>query len=95
MSIFIHSLWGFQRVLRQTFNWFFNFCFKGIYKFTCPAVGEGTKRCNKLWQYEEVRRVANLTVSEMQHFEETMARLAAADFCDMQPVSAPGIWFFL
>ncbi|XP_062239702.1 E3 ubiquitin-protein ligase RNF19A-like isoform X1 [Platichthys flesus] len=56
----------------------------GIYKFRCPAVGEGTKPCNKQWSYKEVRRVAVLSVSEMRHFEETMARLAAADFCDIQ-----------
>ncbi|XP_035004460.2 uncharacterized protein LOC118102419 isoform X1 [Hippoglossus stenolepis] len=58
---------------------------QGNYKFRCPAVGEGTKRCNKRWSYKEVRRLAILSVSEMRHFEETMARLAAADFWDMQP----------
>ncbi|XP_060922394.1 uncharacterized protein LOC132996089 [Limanda limanda] len=57
---------------------------QGIYKFKCPAVGEGTKPCNKLWSYEEVRRLADLSVSEMSYFEENMARLAAADFCDIQ-----------
>ncbi|XP_042367991.1 E3 ubiquitin-protein ligase dbl4 [Plectropomus leopardus] len=58
---------------------------EGIHKFRCPAVVQGTKLCNKLWSYQEVRRLANLSVEEMQHFEETMARLAAAEYCEIQP----------
>lgn len=50
---------------------------------------EGTKLCNKLWSYQEVRRLADLSVEEMQHFEETMARLSAAEYCEFQPVSGP------
>ncbi|XP_053272341.1 uncharacterized protein si:ch211-212k18.15 [Pleuronectes platessa] len=57
---------------------------QGIYKFRCQALGEGTNLCNKQWSYKEVRRLADLSVSEMRHFEETMARLVAADFCDIQ-----------
>lgn len=48
---------------------------------------EGTKLCNKLWSYQEVRRLADLSVEEMQHFEETMARLAAAEYCEFQLVN--------
>ncbi|XP_029932696.1 E3 ubiquitin-protein ligase RNF19B-like [Myripristis murdjan] len=58
---------------------------EGKYKFRCPALKEGTKQCNALWSYQEVRRLADLSVEEMQHFEETMARLAAADYCEVQP----------
>uniref|UniRef100_UPI0037E83AF5 E3 ubiquitin-protein ligase RNF19A-like n=1 Tax=Semicossyphus pulcher TaxID=241346 RepID=UPI0037E83AF5 len=58
---------------------------EGEYKFRCPALVEGTKRCNKLWSYQEVRRLADLSVEEMQHFEETMARLAAAEYCEIKP----------
>ncbi|XP_059211302.1 uncharacterized protein DDB_G0292642-like [Centropristis striata] len=58
---------------------------EGIYKFRCPAVVEGTKQCNKLWSYQEVRRLADLSVEEMQHFEETMACLAAAGYFEIQP----------
>lgn len=65
----------------------FSCCVQGKYKFRCPAVVEGTKQCNKLWTYREVRRLADLSAEEMQYFEETMARLAAADYCDFQPVS--------
>uniref|UniRef100_A0A3B4F1N2 RING-type domain-containing protein n=1 Tax=Pundamilia nyererei TaxID=303518 RepID=A0A3B4F1N2_9CICH len=57
-------------------------CFQGNYKFRCPALLDGTKQCNKEWSYQEVRRLADLTVEEMQHFEESMARLALADHCE-------------
>ncbi|XP_034412567.1 E3 ubiquitin-protein ligase RNF19A-like [Cyclopterus lumpus] len=57
---------------------------EGHYKFRCPALVEGNKLCNKLWSYREVRRLADLSVEEMQHFEDTMARLAAAEFCEVQ-----------
>lgn len=68
-------------------------CFQGNYKFRCPALVEGTKQCNKEWSYQEVRRLADLTVEEMQHFEESMARLALADHCEVQPVS--DLWLLL
>uniref|UniRef100_A0A3Q4G1B5 RING-type domain-containing protein n=1 Tax=Neolamprologus brichardi TaxID=32507 RepID=A0A3Q4G1B5_NEOBR len=58
---------------------------EGNYKFRCPALVEGTKQCNKEWSYQEVRRLADLTVEEMQHFEESMARLALADHFEVQP----------
>ncbi|XP_053199548.1 E3 ubiquitin-protein ligase RNF19B-like [Scomber japonicus] len=58
---------------------------QGIYKFKCPAVVEGTKLCNELWSYPEVRRLADLSIEEMQYFEETMARLAAAEYCEFKP----------
>ncbi|KAI9543275.1 hypothetical protein NQZ68_011924 [Dissostichus eleginoides] len=57
----------------------------GYYKFRCPAVGEGTTQCNKLWSYQEVRRLADLSVEEMQYFEEAMSLLAAAEYCEIQP----------
>lgn len=53
---------------------------------------EGTKQCNKLWSYREVRRLADLSAEEMQYFEETMARLAAAEYCEIQPVSGPVVF---
>ncbi|KAK7909631.1 hypothetical protein WMY93_014315 [Mugilogobius chulae] len=58
---------------------------QGIYKFKCPALVEGTKRCNKPWSYREVRRLADLTVDEMQYFEENIARLSAQEFSEIQP----------
>ncbi|XP_044197359.1 E3 ubiquitin-protein ligase dbl4-like isoform X1 [Thunnus albacares] len=58
---------------------------EGIYKFKCPALVEGTRLCNKLWSYQEVRRLADLSVEEMQHFEENIARLAAAEYCEIKP----------
>ncbi|XP_029310923.1 uncharacterized protein LOC115023805 [Cottoperca gobio] len=57
---------------------------EGNYKFRCPALVEGNKMCKELWSYQEVRRLADLSVEEMQHFEETIALLAAADYCEMQ-----------
>ncbi|XP_067378762.1 E3 ubiquitin-protein ligase RNF19A-like isoform X2 [Channa argus] len=58
---------------------------EGIYKFRCPAIVEGTRQCNKLWSYKEVRRLADLSVEEIEYFEETIARLAAAQYCEIQP----------
>ncbi|XP_037832522.1 uncharacterized protein DDB_G0292642 isoform X2 [Kryptolebias marmoratus] len=58
---------------------------EGNYKFRCPALLEGTKQCNKEWSYQEVRRLADLNVEEMQHFEEMMARLALGEYCEVQP----------
>ncbi|XP_030609168.1 E3 ubiquitin-protein ligase RNF19B-like isoform X1 [Archocentrus centrarchus] len=58
---------------------------EGNYKFRCPALVDGTKQCNKVWSYQEVRRLADLTVEEMQHFEESMARLAVTEYCEVQP----------
>lgn len=56
---------------------------------------EGTKQCNTEWSYQEVRRLADLTVEEMQHFEESMARLALADHCEVQEVSEPVIYVLI
>ncbi|XP_013876504.1 E3 ubiquitin-protein ligase RNF19B [Austrofundulus limnaeus] len=58
---------------------------EGNYQFRCPALVDGFKLCNKLWSYQEVRRLADLDVDEMQYFEETMARLAVAEYCEVQP----------
>lgn len=56
---------------------------EGKYKFKCTAT-EGGRLCNRTLSYREVRRLAALTVEEMQYFEETIARLAAADYSDIQ-----------
>lgn len=66
---------------------FFSRCVQGKNKFRCPALVEGTKQCNKLWTYQEVRRLADLSAEEMQYFEETMAGLAAAECCEVKRVS--------
>nr|XP_043878037.1 probable E3 ubiquitin-protein ligase RNF217 isoform X3 [Solea senegalensis] len=58
---------------------------EGDYKFTCPALVNGTKKCNKLWSYQEVRRLADLSPEEMQDFEMTMAHLAVTSYCETQP----------
>lgn len=50
---------------------------------------EGTKLCNKLWSYQEVRRLADLSVEEIAFFEDTMATLSAAAYCDIRQVSGP------
>ncbi|XP_032439414.1 probable E3 ubiquitin-protein ligase ARI7 [Xiphophorus hellerii] len=62
---------------------------QGQYKFKCPALKDGTHhKCDALWSYQEVRRLAVLTAAEMQHFEENMARLAATEYCDFK--TCPG-----
>ncbi|KAM9836673.1 uncharacterized protein ACBR49_019114 [Aulostomus maculatus] len=58
---------------------------QGQYKFKCPALKEGTlQKCDAEWSYPEVRRLAVLTVEEMQYFEEHTARLAAAEYCEFK-----------
>lgn len=47
------------------------------------------QRCNAVWPYDEVRRLAVLTAEEMQYFEENIARMAAAEFCEFKMVSVP------
>ncbi|XP_007551450.2 E3 ubiquitin-protein ligase RNF19B-like isoform X1 [Poecilia formosa] len=54
---------------------------QGQYKFKCPAFDEDTQEiCGAVWPYREVRRLADLSVEEMEYFEETIARLAAAEY---------------
>ncbi|XP_056155931.1 uncharacterized protein LOC130130298 [Lampris incognitus] len=58
---------------------------QGQYKFKCPALKEGTlQKCDAVWPYPEVRRLAVLTAEEMQHFEENIARLAASEYCEFK-----------
>ncbi|KAK7909626.1 hypothetical protein WMY93_014310 [Mugilogobius chulae] len=56
---------------------------EGNYKFKCTAMVEGGL-CNSVLPYREVRKLADLSVEEMQYFEENIARLAAAAYCDVQ-----------
>lgn len=54
----------------------------------CPALKDDTiSKCNAVWSYSEVRRLALLTPEEMEEFEEKMARLAAARYCEFKAVS--------
>ncbi|KAM6949560.1 uncharacterized protein FYW47_015942 [Aplochiton taeniatus] len=43
------------------------------------------EKCGEVWTYQEVRRLAVLTTEEIQHFEETMAHLAASEYCEFKP----------
>ncbi|KAI4808358.1 hypothetical protein KUCAC02_000422 [Chaenocephalus aceratus] len=49
----------------------------------CPAVGEGPHSATNCGSYQEVRRLADLSVEEMQYFEEAMSLLAAAEYCEI------------
>ncbi|XP_058251931.1 probable E3 ubiquitin-protein ligase RNF144A-A isoform X2 [Hemibagrus wyckioides] len=56
------------------------------YKFLCPALKNGTiNKCGTEWKYVEIRRIALLTQEEQNYFEETMAELAAAKYCEYNP----------
>ncbi|XP_060690237.1 uncharacterized protein LOC132821587 [Hemiscyllium ocellatum] len=67
---------------------------QGQYKFFCPALKEGTtEKCGHEWPYDEVRKLAVLTAEEQQYFEETVAVLAAAEYCEYQ--SCPGCSTFV
>nr|XP_046237254.1 probable E3 ubiquitin-protein ligase ARI5 isoform X1 [Scatophagus argus] len=62
---------------------------QGQYKFKCPALKKDTlQRCDAVWSYQEVRRLAVLTPEEMQYFEENMARIATVEYCEVQ--TCPG-----
>lgn len=64
---------------------------QGQFRFQCPALKNGTvTKCNAVWSYSEVRRLAVLSPEEMQHFEEKMAPLAAARYCEFKAVSDLG-----
>lgn len=65
-----------------------SFIFQGQYKFKCPTLKDGTsQKCDAVWSYTEVRRLAVLTPEEMQYFEESIACLAAAEYCEFKKVS--------
>ncbi|KAG9274341.1 uncharacterized protein si:ch211-212k18.15 [Astyanax mexicanus] len=67
---------------------------QGQYKFKCPALKDGTiEKCGAVWTYSEVRRMALLTQEEQNHFEETMAVLAVAEYCEYN--SCPGCKSFV
>ena len=55
---------------------------QGNFKLTCPALVEGTKKCNKRWEYIEIRKIALLNESEIDFFERKLSELAAEEFVD-------------
>ena len=55
----------------------------GLYEFRCPALVNNSK-CNKIWNYEEVRRLALLNNAEMEFFERKISELAAANYIDFK-----------
>jgi hypothetical protein len=55
---------------------------QGNYKLTCPALVNGNKKCNKKWEYTEIRTIALLNDTEMDHFERKLSELAAIEFVD-------------
>ncbi|XP_060690231.1 uncharacterized protein LOC132821585 isoform X2 [Hemiscyllium ocellatum] len=69
---------------------------QGHFIFHCPAGKEGTvEKCNKQWPYVEVRRHALLTDEEQQYFENKIAIIAAAQYCECKsrrenPINSAG-----
>ncbi|XP_055359079.1 uncharacterized protein DDB_G0292642-like isoform X2 [Betta splendens] len=76
-----HSTTQLQTTVKRPFFFYFK---SGNYTFRCQAIIEGVEQCNKPWSYQEVRRMADLSVEEMQEFEEKIALLAAAQYCEIQ-----------
>uniref|UniRef100_A0A3P9DAI1 RING-type domain-containing protein n=1 Tax=Maylandia zebra TaxID=106582 RepID=A0A3P9DAI1_9CICH len=63
--------------------------FQGQYKFKGPALKDGTLyKCDAVWSYQEVRRLAVLTTEEMEYLEENIAHLAATEYCEFK--TCPG-----
>ena len=56
----------------------------GNYKIVCPALVNGSKRCNKKLEYSEIRKLALLNESEASHFEKKISELAAAEYVDFK-----------
>ncbi|KAJ3585584.1 hypothetical protein NHX12_014303 [Muraenolepis orangiensis] len=61
---------------------------EGQCKFTCPAHKPDGKVCGVELSYREVRRVAALTVDEMQQFEERLAQMTINATCKIK--ACPG-----
>ena len=66
---------------------------KEQFEFYCPAIVDGTTRCEKVWEYSEVRTVALLNEAEQQYFETKMSEFAALQYCDMK--ECPGCRSFV
>ncbi|KAF4119179.1 hypothetical protein G5714_001230 [Onychostoma macrolepis] len=49
-----------------------------------PTITHRAVKCKAEWPYSEVRRLAVFSDSERAHFEENMALLAAAEFCEFK-----------
>ncbi|XP_062901001.1 uncharacterized protein LOC134344827 [Mobula hypostoma] len=65
---------------------------RGQYKFYCPALKDDGQACGQEWPYHEVRKLAVLTREEQLHFEETVAVLAAAEYCEYKSCSGCGTY---
>ena len=55
---------------------------QGSFKFTCPALINDYDKCNKTWEYAEIREIALLNEKEMDHFERKLSEHAAMEFVD-------------
>uniref|UniRef100_A0A1X7U2D1 Protein kinase domain-containing protein n=1 Tax=Amphimedon queenslandica TaxID=400682 RepID=A0A1X7U2D1_AMPQE len=53
-------------------------------KFTCPAITDSGKHCNKEWEYAEVRLAALLTEEENIYFESKMSEHALSLLSDIK-----------
>lgn len=55
------------------------------FKFVCPAVDQKTnEKCNKEWDYADIRLAALLTDDEKQYFESKISDNAVLQYCDMK-----------
>ena len=70
---------------------------KQEFRFCCPAVvlteNDKPKRCNREWEYAEVRKVALLTTDECRYFETKMSENASVIQFDMK--ECPGCHSFV
>ena len=65
------------------------------WEFFCPAIVCETpmKKCKKVWEYSEVRKVSLLNEAEQKYFESKMSEFAAQMYCDMK--ECPGCRSFV
>ena len=68
---------------------------KHQWEFFCPAIVSETpiKKCKKVWEYSEVRKVALFNEAEQKYFESKMSEYAAQRYCDMK--ECPGCRSFV
>lgn len=65
------------------------------WEFFCPAITHEVpmKKCKKVWDYSEVRKIALLSEAEQKYFESKMSEYAAQLYCDMK--ECPGCRSFV
>jgi hypothetical protein len=63
-------------------SWCKNLVNDGYFEFHCPAIVSRFEKCNKKWEYSEVRKLALLDKTEQDYFEIKLSENAADKIFD-------------